>query len=88
MAMDLDTLTVPDNPHDEGREMFDPINAWPDASSRIFVAVHRAGPKTIYQFGYDPEHDTAWTRLLDAAGVWGAWNIAGLEPAPSQSQQQ
>lgn len=83
MATDLDTLTVPANPHDQGSEYFDAVNAWPDASSRIFVAVNRLGPVANYQAGYDPETGTTWMRVLPEPGAgWSPWSQAYPPPPP------
>jgi hypothetical protein len=77
MALDLDTLTVPDD-LSEGREVFDPVNAWPDASSRIYVSVYRSGPTTLFQLGYDPEQGRNWIRPLRSGEPFGSWQWIGV----------
>lgn len=82
--MDLATLTVPDDPHDGGREIFDPVGAWPAASSRIFIATHRAGPIAVFQVGYDPATDKTFTRQLARPGLaWSAWSEVAAAPPPT-----
>jgi hypothetical protein len=83
--MDLDTLTVPDDTY-EGREVFDPVNAWPDASSRIFVSVYRSGPTTIFQLGYDPEDGRNWVRPLKSGEPFGPWQVFGAEVEPQKGE--
>jgi hypothetical protein len=75
--MDLDTLTVPDDKY-EGREVFDPVNAWPDAATRIYVSVYRSGPTTLIQLGYDPDQGRNWVRPLKEGEPFGPWQWIGV----------
>lgn len=80
-GLDLDTMTVPDV-HDPGHEVFDPVNAWPDASQRIVVATYRVSPRKLGQLGFDPTTDEVWMRVYnEAAGTWGAWVHSSI-PVP------
>lgn len=82
--MDLNLVTRPDDPLEAGgREVFDPVNAWPDASSRVYVATHRSSPLGIYQYGYDPDTRQAWMRgLSEPGGDWTPWATFGV-PLPA-----
>lgn len=72
--MDVDTLTVPS----EGREIFDPVHAWPDAPSRIYISAHRYSPAGVFQVGYDIVTGRTWLRVLPSPGTpWGAWTFPG-----------
>jgi hypothetical protein len=75
---DLDTLTVPDNPFDEGREIFDAVHAWDSAPQRVFISTVRAGPRAVLQLGYDITTARIWLRSLAESGLaWSAWMVPG-----------
>jgi hypothetical protein len=81
MNNNLDVLTVPDNPHSDGREIFDPVNAWPDASTQVFVSTHRSG-SGVFQVGYDPGLAITFVRSLGPGGNWGNWMALVAPPPP------
>jgi len=72
MAYDLDVWTMPLT-HGGSAEIFDPLNAWPNAPGRIYVDVNRM-PYGSYQTGYDPSTGRNWMRYKafeDAS--WSTW---------------
>ena len=67
----LDNLTAPTalNP---GMEIYDPVNGWADASSRIYVQVNQI-VGGVCQIGYDPVTSGYWMRALQYGGAWSDW---------------
>lgn len=75
-----------DNLRSQGeREVFDPENAWPDASGRVIVQTQRMAGG-LYQVGYDPETGKHWLRTGSSDVVsWGEWITAPDPPAAEEA---
>lgn len=86
MGADLNSFTVPANPHDQGGEYFEPVNAWTDAPQRIFLTVVGISRGTVIQIGVDADsglNPALWMRQkLTVGGDWGAWQNIDLVPPP------
>jgi hypothetical protein len=72
MTYDLNNWTMPLQ-RGGSAEIWDPLNAWPSAPSRIYVDVNRM-PYGSYQTGYDPVTGRNWMRYkaFDDAS-WSTW---------------
>src|SRR5262245_32151789 len=89
MPYDLNNFTAPIRPW-TAAEIFDPVNAWPGAPSRIYVELNRmvGGIRTtdvsgLSQTGFDPQTRRHWIRFKTWDGAaWGAWQTTtgGLTP--------
>jgi hypothetical protein len=81
--MNLDVFTSALDPTNPGHEVFDPENAWPGASSRVYIATYRSGPLGVYQYGYDPATGLGWVRTMPEPGAaWTPWYNSGNPPPP------
>lgn len=79
MPENLNTMHLPTGSGVE-REIFEPENAWPDASGRVIVQTNKM-QGGVYQVGYDPETDKHWVRSGNS-GAWGEWITMPDIPEP------
>jgi hypothetical protein len=84
VALDLDNYTSPQRPW-TAQEIYDPVNAWPGAPSRIYVELNRmvggaysTDVTGLYQTGFDPLTRRHWMRFKTWGG--GAWTEWGPVP--------
>jgi hypothetical protein len=77
MTTNLDNLTVP-TAFNPGMEVYDPVNGWAGASSRIYVQVNQI-VGGVCQIGHDPTSSGYWMRTLHHGGAWSDW----ITTAPS-----
>lgn len=79
---DLDNMTTP-SVRNPGVEVFGPANAWPSASTRVYVQINPI-VGGVSQIGYDPATGRYWLRKLHyAGGGWSTWTEAGGGTTPS-----
>jgi len=82
MPTDLNSMNLPTGSE---YEIFEPENAWPDASGRVVVQCNKMAGGT-YQLGYDPESRTHWIRSY--GGVWGEWVALEAPPPPPEADAE